>query len=77
MDNVKPTDVRAASEFLRKRGVRGVSPKQFARSALETGVSYQALLGKLAGLARRKIDASNNKTVRLRLTRGAEASHAQ
>ena len=64
MDNVKPTDVRAAREFLRKRGVRGVSPKQFARSALEAGVSYQALLGKLAGVARRKIDASNNKTVR-------------
>lgn len=64
MDNVKPTDVRAAREFLRKRGVRGVSPRQFARSALETGVSYQTLLGKLAGVARRKIDASDTKAIR-------------
>ena len=64
MDNVKPTDVRAAREFLRKRGVRGVSPRQFARSALEAGVSYQTLLGKLAGVARRKLNAGNNKTVR-------------
>jgi hypothetical protein len=53
---VKPKDVRAAREFLRKRGVRGVSPRQFARSSVETGVSYQTLLDKLAGVARRKLD---------------------
>jgi hypothetical protein len=64
VDNVKPADVRAAREFLRKRGVRGVSPRQFARSAMEAGVSYQTLLGKLAGVARRKLDASDDKTVR-------------
>jgi hypothetical protein len=55
---VKPKDVRAAREFLRKRGVRDVSPRQFARSAQETGISYQALLGKLAGVARRKLDGN-------------------
>ena len=60
MEKVKPKDVRAAREFLRKRGVRGVSPRQFARSAVETGSNYQALLDKLAGVARRKLDASNN-----------------
>ena len=60
MANVKPKDVRAAREFLRKRGVRGIAPRQFARSAQETGVSYQALLDKLAGVARRKMNASNN-----------------
>ena len=59
MEKVKPKDVRAAREFLRKRGVRGVSPRQFARSALETGANYQALLDKLAGVARSKLDASN------------------
>ena len=60
MEKVKPKDVRAAREFLRKRGVRGVSPRLFARSALETGATYQTLLDKLAGVAQRKIqDASN------------------
>lgn len=59
MEKVKPKDVRAAREFLRKRGVRGVSPRQFARSALETGSNYQTLLDNLAGVARRKLDASN------------------
>lgn len=59
MEKVKPKDVRAAREFLRKRGVRGVSPRQFARSAQETGSNYQALLDNLAGVARRKLDASN------------------
>lgn len=57
---VKPKEVRAAREFLRKRGVRGVSPRQFARSAQETGDNYQALLDKLAGVARRTIDANND-----------------
>lgn len=61
---VKPKDVRAAREFLRKRGVRGVSPRLFARSAQETGVSYQTLLDKLAGVARRKLNASDTKAVR-------------
>lgn len=64
MDSVKPSDVRAAREFLRKRGVRGLSPRQFARSSIETGATYQTLLDKLAGVARRKLDASNTKTVR-------------
>jgi len=56
VENVKPKDVRAAREFLRKRGVRGVSPRQFARSSKESGISYQALLDSLAGVARRKLD---------------------
>lgn len=60
METVKPKDVRAAREFLRKRGVRGVSPRQFARSAVETGASYQTLLDKLAGVARRKLNANDN-----------------
>lgn len=64
MAQPKPKDVRAAREFLRKRGVRGVSPRQFARSAQETGATYQTLLDKLAGVARRKLDASDTKTVR-------------
>lgn len=59
MENVKPKDVRAAREFLRKRGVRGVSPRQFARSSVETGMSYQTLLEQLAGVARRKINAND------------------
>lgn len=57
---VRPADVRAAREFLRKRGVRGVSPQQFARSAKESGVPFQTLLDKLAGVARRKARASDN-----------------
>jgi len=60
VDNVKPADVRAAREFLRKRGVRGVSPRQFARSATEAGMSYQALLDKLAGVAKRKVKNATN-----------------
>lgn len=60
MEKVKPKDVRAAREFLRKRGIRGMSPRQFARSAMETGASYQTLLDKLAGVARRKLNAGNN-----------------
>ena len=63
MAQVKPKEVRAAREFLRKRGVRGVSPRQFARSSMETGASYQTLLDKLAGVARRKLD-DDVKTVR-------------
>jgi hypothetical protein len=57
---VKPKDVRAAREFLRKRGVRGVSPRQFARSAMETGATYQTLLDKLAGVAKRKLENASN-----------------
>lgn len=53
--NVKPKDVRAAREFLRKRGVKGISPRMFARSAKETGMNYQTLLASLAGVARRKL----------------------
>lgn len=60
---VKPKDVRAAREFLRKRGVRGVSPRKFARSALETGMDYKTLLEKLAGVARRKLN-DDDKTIR-------------
>ena len=59
MEKVKPKDVRAAREFLRRRGVRGVSPRLFARSALETGATYETLLDKLAGVARRKLDGVN------------------
>lgn len=54
--NVKPKEVRAAREFLRKRGVKGISPRMFARSAMETGMNYQTLLASLAGVARRKLD---------------------
>lgn len=60
MESVKPKDVRAAREFLRKRGVRGVSPRQFARSSVETGINYQALLDNLAGVAKRKLENDNN-----------------
>jgi DNA-binding transcriptional regulator YbjK len=63
VEQVRPKDVRAAREFLRKRGIRGVSPRQFARSAQETGITYQALLESLAGVARRKLDGNNAKTV--------------
>ena len=59
MEQVKPKDVRAAREFLRKRGVRGVSPRSFARSAEEAGISYQTLLEGMAGVARRKLDGNN------------------
>lgn len=53
---VKPADVRAAREFLRKRGIRGLSPYKFARSSEETGMSYRSLLGYLAGVARKTED---------------------
>ncbi|MHC4312603.1 MAG: hypothetical protein ACYSW3_09095 [Planctomycetota bacterium] len=62
MAQVKPKEVRAAREFLRKRGVRGVSPRQFARSAEETGVSFQTLLDKLAGVAKRKLENATDNT---------------
>lgn len=57
-NKVLPKDVRAAREFLRKRGVRGVSPRAFARSSEETGLTYQALLDSLAGVARRKLSGN-------------------
>jgi DNA-binding transcriptional regulator YbjK len=60
VEQVRPKDVRAARDFLRKRGVRGVSPRKFARSAEEAGISYTTLLDKLAGVARRKLDGNNN-----------------
>ncbi len=60
MAQIKPKDVRAAREFLRKRGVRGVSPRQFARSAQETGATYSTLLDKLAGVATRKLKNAND-----------------
>ena len=50
MAHVKPEDVRAARAFLRKLGVRNVSPRKFARSSQETGLSYRALLEFLAGV---------------------------
>jgi hypothetical protein len=55
VESVKPKDVRAAREFLRKRGVRGISPRKFARSSEETGMNYQTLLDTLAGVARKKL----------------------
>ena len=58
MEQVRPKDVRAAREFLRKRGVRGVSPRKFATSAEEAGITYQALLDSLAGVARRKLNGN-------------------
>ncbi len=53
MATVKPADVRAAREFLRKRGIKGVSPRKFAASAKETGMNFRALLDFLAGVAKR------------------------
>lgn len=55
---IKPDDVRSAREFLRKRGVRGLSPRKFAHASDEAGLSYSKLLTSLGGLARRKIDAN-------------------
>jgi hypothetical protein len=49
-----PADIRAAKEFLRKRGIRGVSPLKFAESAKETGMNYRSLLDYLAGVLRKK-----------------------
>lgn len=47
---VKPADVRAAREFLRKRGVRGVSPRKFALSSVETGMNFRQLLEFIQGV---------------------------
>lgn len=58
MVEVKPKDIRAAREFLRKRGIRGLSPRSFARSSKEAGMSYQTLLEALAGVARRKLNGN-------------------
>jgi hypothetical protein len=60
VEQVRPKDVRAAREFLRKRGVRGVSPRKFAQSSEESGMSYETLLDGLAGVARRKLDGNSN-----------------
>ena len=49
---IKAEEVRSAREFLRKRGVKGVSPRKFARSSQELGVNYRALLDILAGVAK-------------------------
>jgi hypothetical protein len=63
VEQVTAKDVRAAREFLRKRGVRGVSPRQFASSANEAGITYTTLLESLAGVARRKLDGNNNTKI--------------
>lgn len=57
----KADDVRSAREFLRKRGIKGVSPRKFARSAEELDVNYRALLDILAGVAK-----SNGRDRRVR-----------
>jgi len=45
-------DVRSAKEFLRKRGIRGISPRKFARAAVEAGSSYRGLVDFLSGVIR-------------------------
>lgn len=60
---IAPREVRAAREFLRKRGVRGLPPRQFAQSSQETGLSFSELLQSLAAVARRKRNG-NNQPVR-------------
>lgn len=50
---VKPADVRAAREFLRKRGVKGVSPRKFALSSQETGLDFRQLLDFIKGVNRK------------------------
>jgi hypothetical protein len=50
---IKPAEVRAAREFLRKRGVRGVSPRKFALSAQETGLNFRQLLEFLQGVRKK------------------------
>lgn len=55
---VKPADVRAARTFLRKRGVRGVSPRKFALSAKETGMNFRQLLELLKGVRRKHENSS-------------------
>ena len=53
---IKPKEVRAAREFLRKRGVRGLSPRKFAQASEETGKPFNDLLASIAGVARRKLN---------------------
>jgi hypothetical protein len=60
---VKPADVRAAREFLRKRGIKGVSPRKFALSSQETGLDFRQLLEFLRGV-KRKEDGNATSTVR-------------
>lgn len=57
---VTPKQVRAAREFLRKRGVRGLSPRKFARASHETDLPYQDLLKSLSKVARRKLDVHSS-----------------
>ena len=58
---VKPEDVRAVREFLRKRGIRGVSARKFALSSLETGKNFRQLLEFLQGV-RDKANGTNSST---------------
>jgi len=51
--SVKAEDVRAAREFLRKRGIRGVSPRKFALSAIETGKNFRQMLAFLQGVKKK------------------------
>ena len=40
--------VRAAKGFLQKRGVKGISPREFAEASTESGQSFAELLKSLA-----------------------------
>jgi len=53
---MKPQEVREAREFLRKRGIRGTSPRTFAQASNESGLSFKALLDFRAGVVEKVID---------------------
>lgn len=57
---ITPKEVRAAREFLRKRGVRGLSPRKFAQASQEADLPYQELLTSLSKVARRKLDVHSS-----------------
>ena len=49
---LKNKEIRAAKEFLRKRGVKGVSAKDFAEASEESGQSFSELLKSMSVIAK-------------------------
>lgn len=47
-----PAEIRAAREFLRKRGIKGLTPHKFHRASVETGLDYRRLLAFLQEVAK-------------------------
>lgn len=47
-----PAEIRAAREFLRKRGIKGITARKFHLASIETGLDYRRLLAFLQDVAK-------------------------